>query len=459
MPTDKHYKWLVLAIIALGFFMSTATASSINIANPVLVQVFGIGMEQVQWVTTLFLLVVTSLMLLLGRIGDRIGGQKVYIAGLLIFCLGSLWCGLSSSFPSLLSGRALQALGSAMLMATGMGIVTNTFPLEQRGMAMGFGMLMVSLGNMCGPGLGALILEHYSWSYIFFVNLPFGVLSLILALRFLRAPRTLTRAQGALDIRGALLLATVVSSLILGLSGGFPGSRLFFLLFAAALPVFIWAEKKHAAPLWDFALIRNHRFAIGNLVAFLSYFANMCVAFLLPFFLQQVWNLPVSSIGFFMMLSPLCIAVAGPLAGFLSDRIGALLLMPLALFVSIGALLTLFFLPATPFLPQLAAGLLLVGLGMGMLNTPNNSEIMTAAGPEYAGYAGSFVATNRNLAFCLGTAAAAGVFPLLLTHFQNGAAYTTAYLLSLRCLIGVSLLATLVSLIICLWLKKSLARG
>jgi EmrB/QacA subfamily drug resistance transporter len=458
IPAGKNYKWLVLGIISLGTLMATLNSSSINLANPVLARFFALGMDQVQWVTTLYLLLVSSLMLLFGRIGDRIGGHKIYLGGLLIFTLGSLSCGLSSSWPLLLLSRAVQALGGAMLMATGMGLVAMTFPLAQRGMAMGIGILAVSVGNMCGPSLGGFILSQHDWPVIFFINVPFGLLAFLLGLRWLRSP--LPRPAGTalpLDYMGALLLGVIISSLILSLSGGFAGSYWFLALFAAALPLFIRLEKRHAAPLWDFDLIGNRRFAIGNLVAFLSYFAHVAVFFLLPFFLEEIWQAPVAQVGLMLMIAPLCMAVTAPLAGMLSDKIGALRLMPVALAVLCAAELILVSLSATPSLVHLGLGLFCLGLGLGMLNTPNNSEIMTAAGPKYAGYAGGFVATIRNLAFCFGTAASAGIFSFLLKIFVGQHDYTAAYLLALRCIMAAAAMVMLAALIICLRLKRASA--
>jgi EmrB/QacA subfamily drug resistance transporter len=456
-PTNN--KWLLLIVVALGTLMSGINASSLNVANPVLSRHFGIGLEAVQWVTTVYLLVVSVLMLLLGRIGDRVGGYKIYLSGLVIFSCGSVCCGLSGTLTLLILSRVLQAVGAAMLMATGTGIVVNVFPLSQRGMALGINVLVVGIGNMCGPSLGGLILTHFDWTLIFFLNVPFGLLSLLLGLRCLRfaAPAEQDLNPPPLDIRGALLLGVIISSLILSFSGEFAGSKWFFLLFALTLPVFALAEKNHAAPLWDFGLLANRRFSFGNLVAFFSYFANMAVAFLLPFFLVDVWSLPVGTVGGLMMISAICMAVSAPLAGTLSDKIGALRFMPVALAVLATGMLLLFFLDSTPALPHFAAGLALMGCGMGMLNTPNNSEIMTAAGRNYAGYAGGFIATNRNLAFCIGTAAGAGVFTFLHRRFALTLPDPEAYLLALRWIIGAAIVFVLMSLAICLRLKAAAA--
>ncbi|MDR1320000.1 MAG: MFS transporter [Gracilibacteraceae bacterium] len=451
-PKD-HSKWISLVVIALGTLMSGINASSLNVANPLLSVHFRISLAEVQWVTTIYLLVVSVLMLLLGRVGDRVGGHKIYLCGLVVFSAGSVCCGFSGALTALLLSRALQAVGAAMLMATGAGIIVNAFPLSQRGMALGINVLVVGIGGMCGPTIGGLILTHFTWPVIFFVNVPFGLLSLLVGLRYLRSNVPPPQNPPPLDIRGALLLGVIISSLILFFSGNFAGSRWFGLLFLLALPVFAMAEKKHAAPLWDSALLANPRFSLGNLVAFLSYFANMAVNFLLPFFLQEQWELPVGAVGWLMMISPLCMAVTAPLSGVLSDRIGAMRLMPAALVVFMAALVLMLFLGPAPVIPHFAAGLALMGCGMGMLNTPNNSEIMTAAGRKYAGYAGGFVATNRNLAFCIGTAASAGVFTLLRQYFALTRPYADAYQLALRCIIAAAALVALLSLAICLRLK------
>jgi EmrB/QacA subfamily drug resistance transporter len=430
------------------------STSSLNVANPLISRTLGVGIEQVQWLSTLFLLVICSLMLLLGRVGDRVGGHRIYLAGLVVFIVGSLLCGLSTSFILLLASRALQAVGGAMMMATGMGLLMVSFSLEQRGMAMGINVLMVGVGNMCGPSLGGLLLTHFSWSMLFFINVPFGILSFLLGLRYLRLPNPVATAKERLDITGALLLALCVTALILCLSGGFAGSQWFGLLLIVVVPLFIFAEKRHASPLWDFKLMANKRFSLGNLVTFLSYSANMLVSFLLPFFMETAWGFSVGIMGLLLMIAPICMAVSAPLAGALSDRIGALKLMPLSLVLFIGGLVLIAFWGEEPAYPLIICSLVLIGLGMGILNTPNNSEIMTAAGKRSAGYAGGFVATNRNLAFCIGTAASAGLFSLLVRQFELSSTQSAAYVLALHGMAFIAIALALTSLGVCLYLRR-----
>jgi MFS family permease len=251
-----------------------------------------------------------------------------------------------------------------------------------------------------------------------------------------------------------MLLAALISSLILCLSENI----LLILVFLIILPVFIRHEKKHPAPLWDMNLFRQARFSLGNLVAFLSYFANMSFSFLIPFFLDDLWGLPVEKAGLLIMVPAGCMAVAAPLAGVLSDKIGALRLMPVSILIFIAGLLSVLTLNEQAVPWRMACSLFLVGLGMGILNTPNNSEIMTAAGRKHASYASGFVATTRNLAFCLGTAASAGGFSLLRARFTLTLDQTSAYLLSFRMIVAFAVLVAVLSLLVCFYLRKTEAR-
>ncbi|MDR1617021.1 MAG: MFS transporter [Syntrophomonadaceae bacterium] len=455
MPSNNN-NWLTLIIISLGILISAVNASSINLINPTLARVFNIDIDQVQWVVTVYLLVVSALMLLFGRIGDLIGSHKIYNGGFLIFTLGSLFCGLSGDFNLLLAARVVQGVGAAMLMATGIGIVATTFPLEQRGQAIGITVIAVGLGNMGGPTLGGFILTHFTWPMIFYINVPFGIIFFILGLRYLRSPVPENRnAIPPLDRIGALLLAILISALLLCLSGSFKGSGWFVLLFIAILPLFVWYEKRNPAPLFNFELMRNRRFTVGNLVAFLSYFAQTLIFFLMPFYMEEVLLLPTSTVGVMMMISPLLMAIAAPLSGTMSDKIGALRLMPIALALQLAAVVFFLNLRADSSLTHLAVGFILLGSSIGMLNSPNNSEIMTAAGFKYSGYASGFVATVRNLAFCFGTAASAGGFTALFDKFAYTREFIDAYVEALHLTVIAAAIIVLVSLFFCIWLKRA----
>ncbi|HNX93474.1 MAG TPA: MFS transporter, partial [Syntrophomonas sp.] len=169
-------KWQALLIVSIGIFMSTLDGSILNIANPSIAENLGVNMQQVQWIVTAYMLVVTASLIFFGRWGDKLGSDRIYSAGFLIFAAGSFLCSLSSSLILLIAFRIVQALGASMMMATGMGIISNTFPQEERGKALGLTGMVVGLGNMSGPGLGGFLVANYSWPVIFLINVPIGLI-------------------------------------------------------------------------------------------------------------------------------------------------------------------------------------------------------------------------------------------------------------------------------------------
>ena len=448
-------KWAKMGIVSLGVFAIGINTGIISLANPTLTRVFDIGIDQIQWVSTIFTLVVISLMLLFGRIGDQTDNYRIYNGGVLCFIMGSLCCGLSGSFAILLTGRAIQAVGAAMLMANSMAIISSAFPVKERGRALGISGVAVGLGTMSGPSVGGLILDSFNWNAIFFVNIPFGIVAFILGMIYLRSesPPGKTKLR-ALDLNGSLFLAVIASSLVLSLSGGFSGSGWFILLFAASIPAFIYYEKRHSSPIWNFELLRNTRFSLGNVLTFLIYFTQTTVYFLMPFYMEGILDMPIGTMGLMMIILPLTMAVVAPLSGMLSDKIGAMRLLPIAFLLMLLSFACLFFLSDSSPFWHIAVGLGLMGVGVGFCVTPNNSEVMTAAGSKYAGYAGGFVATTRNLAFCIGTAASAGGFSSLLNLFSASRAYEAAYVAALRWIIAATALFAIAGIFVCFRLKR-----
>lgn len=450
---------MALTITSLCSLMATFNASSVNIANPILASKFGITMDVVQWITTIYLIILCAFTLLFGRLGDRFGAHRVYIPGLIVFIIGSLACGLSGGLGLLLVFRALQAVGAAMMIATSMGLVATIFPGNQRGMALGLNVLMVGVGNLSGPALGGLILSNLDWPFIFYLNLPVGAVSLVLALFKLRSPIPPQKTSKKTDVPGTVLLAAFITALIVCLSGNFKGSVWFAPAAVAFLVIFLRVERKQELPVFDYSLMKVKRFSYGNLIAFLSYASTMMVMFQLPFFLNAVWKISVGTAGLLLMVSAVSMGLAGPLSGVISDKIGPFSVMLPSICLLITGQATTLFLSENVSYPHFIACLALSGGGMGLLNTPNNSDIMSSVGREMSGYASGFVATNRNLAFCVGTAASAGLFPVLMDHLTEPLGYTAAYLTSFRAILCISITLSVCSLVLCIVLRTKRSRG
>ena len=178
-PIVQQRKWWILIAVSMFTFMSTLDGSIVNIALPTISADMGVPMNQAEWVVSVYLMIVCACLLLFGKVGDSWGKIKVFRLGMLIFIIGSLLCGFNHSLAFLLFARVVQAIGASMTMATNTGIITEVFPMSERGRALGMIGAFVSLGSIAGPGLGGVILAHFSWPFIFWINVPVGILTMI----------------------------------------------------------------------------------------------------------------------------------------------------------------------------------------------------------------------------------------------------------------------------------------
>jgi len=406
--------------------MSTLDGSILNIANPTIASDMSVSMQDVQWVVTAYLLVITATLLFFGKLGDIKGSGKIFTHGILIFTTGSLLCSLSSTLPMLVSVRVFQSLGASMMMATGIGIVSNIFPAKERGKALGITGSIVGLGNLSGPTVGGLLVAKFSWPIIFLLNIPIGLAGFILALRFL--PDDCAKQERfQFDGWGNLLFALSVTMLLLGLAQEQSINIYLVFLGLTILLLFYLVEKKHRYPLLDIGLFKEKLFVIGNIMSFTSYATQTAVIFLMPFYMEKVIHLSPAASGLLMTITPLSMAITAPLAGNLSDRMGASSLTSVAFLLMASGHLILSSLNGSYDVFVIAAGLFLVGVGTGSFGSPNNSSILGSIPKDKAGYAGGFISTVRNFAFALGTAASVGVFTLILNSSLHTLSYDIAY--------------------------------
>lgn len=443
-------KWRVLAIVCIGIFMSTLDGSILNIANPTIARSLAVDLKQIQWVVTGYMLAVTATLLFFGNLGDKIGSHKIYTIGFLGFTLGSLFCGLSSSLPGLISARVFQALGASMLMATGIGLVSNSFPPEERGKALGFTGSIVGIGNMSGPALGGFLVARFAWPVIFWINIPIGLAAFYLAWRFL--PQQSTSGNGnSFDPGGIVLFGLAAIILVLSMATGVSIDWRLLLLGMFLLLWFYWFEKGNPRAMLDLGLFRIKPFLYGNIMGFIIYIVQTFMFFLLPFYLERLLGYSPAQSGLFMTIPPVCLAVTAPLAGSLSDRIGPARLTSISyLLVSIAfAVLSAMNENTAPF--HIMAGLVIMGIGMGCFGSPNNSSILASVPKNKAGYTGGFIATVRNFGFSLGIALSASLFTWFFTMNQQTMLYQQAYVVASHRVylfaVGMSLTGLMISLI------------
>jgi len=405
---DYSRKWYVLAAVSMGIFLSTIDGSIVNVALPTLVSDLHAEFSTVEWVVLAYLLTLATLLLSIGRLGDMIGKKPIYVTGFAVFTVGSVLCGLAPTVYWLIGFRMLQAIGGAMILALGMAIVTESFPPNERGRALGLTGTMVSIGVVVGPTLGGLLIGALSWHWIFFVNLPVGIVGTLMAVRFVPALRP--KGHQRFDPLGAVVLfaglLALLAALTTGGDRGFGSTPVLLLLAAAAilLTVFVLVERRAKQPIVDLTLFRNKLFSI-NLVSGLTTFVSMSgTIILIPFFLQGVLGYDAQRVGLLMATVPAVMGFVAPLSGALSDRLGP---RPITV-VGLGFMALGFLAMTTVNLEMGTVGYILrflpVGLGMGIFQSPNNSAIMGSVPRARLGVASGLLTMTRTLGQTTGIA-------------------------------------------------------
>ncbi|WP_379144670.1 MFS transporter [Paenibacillus sp. sgz500992] len=406
-------RWIILIVLNLFTFMSTLDGSIVNIALPVLVKQLNLPVAQVEWVTTGYLMAICAVILLFGKLGDMLGKIRIFKIGTIVFIVGSLLCGLSTSLPFLILSRVIQAIGASMTMANSQGIVTDIFPATERGKALGLIGTFVSLGSIAGPSLGGIIVSTLGWEYIFWVNLPIGLIAVVLGWKVL--PKDLVRVKSKIDIPGSMLFAvfilTLFAGLLLGQQLGYGDARILtaLIIAVAAFIAFITVELRRAEPLLQLSLFKNPLFSLSILCAFLVFVANFCFNIIAPFYAQNMLNLSPFYAGFLLMLFPICMVVVSPVSGALSDKIGSEFLTFAGLIVMVIAQFGLARLHDGSSVLLVGLWIAMLGVGSGLFQSPNNSLIMSKVPRTQLGSAGSVNSLVRNVGMVVGITIATSI--------------------------------------------------
>jgi EmrB/QacA subfamily drug resistance transporter len=413
--SDPSRKWMVLVAVGTGTFMSALDGSVVNTVLPVITQNLSVSVATVEWVVTVYLLVVSGLLLSVGRLGDLRGHKQIYLLGFVGFVLGSTLCGLAPSASALTISRAFQALGAAMLFANSPAIITKHFPARQRGQALGLQATMTYLGLTTGPALGGWLAGFYGWRSVFFINIPVGMTALLLSWVFIPADNHSERSNG-FDFAGAGLFMLGLMSLLLGLNQGHAWGWLSLPILAllagslVALAGFVWIEAHREEPMLDMRLFSSGLFSNATFTAMLNYTCVYGVLFLTPFYLIEGRGLSAAHAGLVLTAQPLVMALIAPLSGTLSDRIGSRLPAGAGLAAMGGGVVLLAGQGQQTPIWLMAVGLGSAGLGVGFFTSPNNSALMGAAPQDRQGIASGILATARNVGMVLGIGFAGAIF-------------------------------------------------
>jgi EmrB/QacA subfamily drug resistance transporter len=394
-------KWLAMAGIGTGVLMATLDASIVNISLPTMVEALHTRFATIQWVILSYVLVLTSMVLGIARLGDMYSKKKLYSVGLILFTGGSLLCGLSPGVAWLISFRALQGLGAVMMQALGAAIITEIFPASERGRALGFIGGIVSVGLALGPALGGVLIGLLGWQSIFLVNVPIGLVAAFIVAR--HVPLLPPARQGQrFDLLGAgIMLITLVCyalAMTLGESSSFGRGLIQVLLLVTIMGVaaLFLVEKRVAEPMIELGLFRNILFTLNLLMGFLV-FISIAGVIIFPFFLEMVKGYRAEQVGLIMMVVPISMGLLAPIAGTMSDRFGSRGISLTGLLVVIGGCLSISTLHKDVSAIGYIVRVIPLGMGLGIFQSPNNSAIMGAVPKERLGVASGLLVLSRTL--------------------------------------------------------------
>ncbi|MFD1930627.1 DHA2 family efflux MFS transporter permease subunit [Nonomuraea mangrovi] len=457
MTRWRENPWAILITLSLGYFMTLLDLTIVNIAVPDIMNRLGASLDQVLWVGNAYILVLAVLLISAGRLGDLLGKKTLFIAGVLLFTIASLACGIAQNPGQLIAARAAQGLGAALLIPQTMSLLIETFPPQRRGTALGVWASVAGIATVAGPTLGGLLVTALDWRWIFLVNLPVGVIVVAMAAAILPRPaRTVTHR---FDVLGVLIASAALFCAVFALTEGqnYAWSGWIWGLFAAAavlMAVFLVHQngKQDRQPLVPFALFRDRNFAILNGVGVAVSVGMVGLMLPLTIYLQSVLGYSALKAG--LVGAPMWVMtmLVSPFAGRLSDRLGGktVLITGLALY-AIGATWILAIIDVgtdwTAFLPAFVVG----GIGAGGVFAPMATEAMRGVPPRLAGAASGVNNTIRQVGSVLGGAAVGAVLQSRLAGTPDTEAARHAFVEAMGPTLSVPILAVVAGAVACLW--------
>ncbi|MEZ4532135.1 MAG: DHA2 family efflux MFS transporter permease subunit [Thermomicrobiales bacterium] len=435
---DDRRAWQILIVLCLAVFMLLLDTTVVNVAQVKIKDSLGASLTQIQWILDSYILAYAVLLLSFGRLGDIYGRKKFFMIGMAIFTAASVLCGASewigdrtglSGVYLLIFFRVLQGVGGAFMMPQSLSLLTVNFPAEKRGAALGIWGSVVAIGAILGPIIGGLIVTNYDWPWIFLINLPVGLVSLYLVHRIV-PESTDPLASRKIDWTGVVIsgvgIFCLVFACIEGNRLGWTSPKIIglFIASAALLGFFVWWERRVADPIVKIELFQHRNFTVANVIAMVVSFGMLGIFFPMTLFLQEVLGFSPIKAGLAMTPMSLMILVGAPIAGRLSDRIGARwLLCAGTAIMALGILFIIRQTSTSTTALSLAPALIVTGIGMGMTFSPMTAAAMRDVPPRVAGSASGVLNTTRNIGQVLGIAILGSVLQTRMgAHTEDGLA-------------------------------------
>ena len=416
----ENRKWWTLAAVAFGLFMIMLDNTVVNVALPSIERDLHVSISSLEWVVTAYALTFAALLITGGKLGDLFGRRRIFIVGIAIFTLSSLACGLAPSSGFLIGARAVQGVGAALMNPASLSIITATFPPRERGQAIGIWAGVSAMALAIGPLVGGLIVENINWNWIFFINVPVGVVGIIVSQLVIKESRDTSHEQ-SIDLPGLVTssagLFALTYALIEGNRHGWGSPEIMGLFVAAAvlLTAFVLVEHRQRLPMLDLSLFKSGSFTGANIVAMLVSLGMFGVFLFVSLYIQNIlgWS-PTQAGASFLPMTILIILVA-PLAGRASDRIGSRWLMGAGMTLVGTSLLLYQRVGLESTFWTLLPAMLLGGVGMAMTMSPMTAAAMSSVPVDKAGVGSGVLNSFRQLGGSLGIALMGAILASYLT--------------------------------------------
>jgi len=406
--SEERRKWWTLAAVSFGLFMIMLDNTVVNVALPAIQEDLGADLSELQWIVTGYALTFAALMLIGGKLSDAYGRRLMFVIGIVVFTGASLWCGLADSGEMLIAARVVQGAGAALMNPATLSIIAATFPPQERGMAIGIWAGVSALALAIGPLVGGLLTEHLSWHWIFFVNVPVGVVAI--AASFLLITESKDETHESLDIPGLATSALGLFALTYGLieanGYGWTSARIIgsFVVAAVSLASFIVIERRRRSPMLDLSLFRSGTYTGANVTMLLVALAMFGVFFFVSLYMQNVLGYSAVQAGAAFLPMTVLIILVAPMAGKASDRYGSRWLMTIGMVLLGVMLLYLSQLSTEATFWNLLPGFVVGGIGMAMTMTPTAAAATRAVPVQKAGVGSAVLNAMRQVGGSVGVA-------------------------------------------------------
>jgi EmrB/QacA subfamily drug resistance transporter len=436
---DRAAKLTALTIASLSSFITPFMMSSINIAMPDIGKELNADAVMLSWIAASYLLASAVALVPFGKLADIYGRKKIFMLGMSLFTITSLLCALSVSAPMLIFFRILQGAGSAMCFATGIAILSSVYSPQERGKVLGIAVAAVYIGLSLGPFCGGFLTHYLGWQSLFLINLPFGVVIILLIIFKLKGEWK-GAADQKFDLTGSIIYATAIFAFMYGVSI-LPGTMSIILILTGlvGLVAFVKWERVVSHPVFEVNLfVTNRVYAFSCLAALINYCATFAAFFLLSLYLQYIKGLTPQGAGTILVFTPIIMAVSSPFAGKLSDKKEPRVISSIGMGITALGLVLLIWLDNDTALTYIIVSTILLGIGIGLFSSPNMNAIMSSVDKRFYGIASASVGTMRLLGQMLSMGIATLVFALFIGRAQITPEYYPMLIKSIRVLFIIS---------------------